>query len=133
MWFPFILAFSLKIIGYIIFRFSNSEKHVFKFSLSDKSFKKYRYIQTSINKKLLISGWWGQARHINYTGDWLMGLSWCLMTGYDSFIPYFYAIYFFILLIHRDKRDFNSCLKKYGPDWHIYCTLVPYRFIPKVF
>ena len=37
-----------------------------------------------------ISGWWGAARKINYTGDWLMGLSWCLFAGNDSLIPYFY-------------------------------------------
>jgi hypothetical protein len=35
------------------------------------------------------------------TGDWLVTLSWCLLCGFDSPIPYFQAIYFLILLIHR--------------------------------
>ena len=42
------------------------------------------------NRSRRISGWWGAARKINYTGDWLMGLSWCLFAGNDSLIPYFY-------------------------------------------
>merc|ERR1711924_522749 len=49
--------------------------------------------------KLIISGWWGLARHINYTGDWLMGLAWCLPCGITHVVPYFYAIYFACLLI----------------------------------
>jgi len=28
------------------------------------------------------SGWWGLARKINYTGDWLITLSWCLLCGF---------------------------------------------------
>eukprot|EP00965_Chrysotila_dentata_P034719 1155839-Pleurochrysis_carterae.AAC.1 len=28
-----------------------------------------------------VSGWWGLARKVNYTGDWLMGLSWSLCCG----------------------------------------------------
>lgn len=29
-----------------------------------------------------------------------MGLSWCLVTGFDTFVTYFYAIYFAVLLVH---------------------------------
>lgn len=32
-------------------------------------------------RKLLVSGWWGVARHINYLGDLIMALAWCLPTG----------------------------------------------------
>ncbi len=34
-------------------------------------------------------------------GDWLVTFSWCLLCGFDSPIPYFQAIYFAILLLHR--------------------------------
>ena len=34
------------------------------------------------------------ARKINYTGDWLMGLAWCMCCGGITPIAYFYAIYF---------------------------------------
>ena len=70
------------------------------------------------------------ARKINYTGDWLMGLAWCLTTGFDCVVTYFYAIYFFILLVHRALRDDHSCSIKYGDDWLSYKEKVPYIFVP---
>jgi len=62
-----------------------------------------------------------------------MGLAWCMTCGFISPIPYFYAIYFGVLLIHRDLRDEAACKEKYGADWNVYCILVPYRFIPYVY
>jgi Delta14-sterol reductase len=82
--------------------------------------------------KLLVSGWWGAARKINYTGDWLITLSWCLLCGFDSPIPYFQAIYFLILLVHRADRDDGFCAEKYGEDWEEYKRQVPYQFVPFV-
>ncbi len=31
-----------------------------------------RTIETKRGRRLLVDGWWGVARHINYFGDWLM-------------------------------------------------------------
>ena len=31
-----------------------------------------RTIATQRGRRLLVDGWWGVARHINYFGDWLM-------------------------------------------------------------
>jgi hypothetical protein len=81
-----------------------------------------QYMETARGSKLLISGWWGMARKINYTvgflsqhvvqrcstlfspqavyvlslrqGDWLMGLSWCLCCGTKAPFAFFYAVYF---------------------------------------
>ena len=78
------------------------------------------------------SGWWGAARKINYTGDWLVTLSWCLLCGFASPIPYFQAVYFLVLLIHRAARDDHFCSEKYGPDWEEYKRRVPYLFVPGV-
>ena len=72
------------------------------------------------------------ARKINYTGDWLLGLSWCLYCGFGSIIPYFYSIYFAVLLVQRAWRDNKACEHKYGADWKEYTKLVPYVFIPYV-
>lgn len=46
------------------------------------------------------------------SGDLIMGLAWCLPTGFDSPIPYFYFVYFAILLIHRQSRDDEMCEHK---------------------
>jgi hypothetical protein len=59
-----------------------------------------------------------------------MSLAWCLPCGFKSIIPYFYCIYFAILLIHRAGRDDELCHKKYGRDWIKYKNIVKYVFIP---
>jgi protein-S-isoprenylcysteine O-methyltransferase Ste14 len=89
-----------------------------------------KYLQTKAGSKLITSGWWGVSRHINYLGDWLMALSWCLPCGFATPIPYFYPIYFGILLLHRERRDDHKCRTKYGEDWEKYCKIVKYRIIP---
>ena len=122
----------LKILGYIIFRGANSQKDAFRSDPSHPSVSHLKFIETKRGTKLLVSGFWGMARKINYTGDWVMGLSWSLTCGGGSLIPYFYPIYFAILLIHRSIRDDEMCSDKYGKDWVTYKGKVPYRFIPGV-
>lgn len=118
------------------------------------------YIQTSRGTRLITSGWWGRARHINYLGDWLMSWSYCLptllsgyvirtsiltgeknvtqgadgaMKGWALPITYFYMLYFAVLLIHREGRDEEKCRRKYGKDWEEYCRQVPWRIVPYVY
>eukprot|EP00636_Phaeomonas_parva_P008670 CAMPEP_0118888082 /NCGR_PEP_ID=MMETSP1163-20130328/25536_1 /TAXON_ID=124430 /ORGANISM="Phaeomonas parva, Strain CCMP2877" /LENGTH=431 /DNA_ID=CAMNT_0006826645 /DNA_START=268 /DNA_END=1563 /DNA_ORIENTATION=+ len=123
----------LKVVGYTIFRGANSQKDAFRRDPNSTTVAHLKTMDTKRGRKLLISGWWGVARKINYTGDWLMGLSWCLLCGFDTIIPYFYAIYFGVLLVHRAIRDDHMCGQKYGDDWAKYKAHVPYAFIPYVF
>ena len=30
-------------------------------------------LKTERGTRLIVSGWWGMSRHINYLGDWIMG------------------------------------------------------------
>lgn len=126
--------------GYAIFRASNAQKDQFRRDPSHPSVKhlevlEVKNLQTKQPSKLLVSGWWGMARKINYTGDWLMALAWSLATGLPrkgkgSIVTYFYPIYFAILLIHRAGRDDHFCSLKYGEDWKEYKKRVPYIFVP---
>jgi len=127
------LVFVLQTAGYLAFRGANSQKDRFRRDPNSPNVKHIKYINTKRGTKLMVSGWWGIVRHVNYTADWIMGLSWCLCCGFDHVIPYFYAIYFGILLIHRDLRDGEACEKKYGKDWDKYCSIVKYRLIPFVY
>ena len=52
--------------------------------------------------------------------------------GLTTPLAYFYAIYFFVLLVHRSMRDDHSCSVKYGDDWKRYKAAVPALFIPHV-
>jgi len=72
---------------------------------------------TTSGRKLLTSGWWGRSRHPNYLGDWIMGWAWCLPCGFSTPIPYFYVVYFAVLLWHRQLRDDDACRKKYGAEY----------------
>jgi len=123
----------LKVLGYWIFRGANGQKNMFRQDPTHPSVSHLKTMPTERGTKLIISGWWGIVRHINYTGDWLMGLAWCLPCGYQHIIPYFYAIYFGVLLIHREMRDEHACREKYGKDWGKYCSIVKYRLVPFVY
>lgn len=83
--------------------------------------------------KLLISGWWGIARHMNYTGDIILSSAFSLACGFGYFFPYFYLIFITILLVHRCIRDEDRCRNKYGSAWGQYIKKVPYRILPGVF
>lgn len=63
-------------------------------------------------------------------GDWLMSWAWCLPAGFSSPVPYYYVIFFAILLVHRQLRDDEACAHKYKKDWDTYKQLVPSRSVP---
>ena len=72
--------------GYYIFRSSNNEKNRFRTDPKDPKVAHLKYMDTKSGSKLLISGWWGTARHINYLGDWIMAWSYCLPTGIAGYL-----------------------------------------------
>ncbi|WPG98305.1 Delta(14)-sterol reductase [Acrodontium crateriforme] len=148
----------VQLLGYYIFRASNNEKNRFRTNPDDPKVAHLKYIETASGSKLLTSGWWGTARHINYLGDWLMSWAYCLptlaagyklvpsilhpgtrlvstdgMAGWATPITYFYMLYFAILLIHREMRDEEKCRRKYGADWEKYCQQVRYRILPGIY
>jgi delta14-sterol reductase len=161
--------------GYYIFRGANNDKNRFRTNPDDPRVSHLKYLETKSGSKLLISGWWGTARHINYLGDWIMAWAFCLptgiagylvqhspvpvtsgqspadgtfvyegATGHTQLVPgaargwgmiftYFYIVYFGVLLIHREMRDEEKCIRKYGEDWKRYREIVRYRIIPGVY
>ena len=161
--------------GYYIFRSANNEKNRFRTNPKDPRVAHLTFIETKSGSKLLTSGWWGTARHINYTGDWIQAWAYCLPTGLAGYLvqhfslapavgksladksfvyngptsytevlqgsargwgmifTYFYIVYFAVLLVHRERRDEEKCVRKYGEDWKRYTEAVPYRLIPYVY
>ncbi|CAL8312705.1 unnamed protein product [Lota lota] len=131
---PALLAIvTLKLLGFYIFRKSNSQKNSFRRNPADASLANMKSIPTATGKSLLVSGWWGVVRHPNYLGDLIMALAWSLPCGFSHLLPWYYMIYFIILLVHRDARDTSDCRRKYGSAWEEYCRAVPYRIIPGVY
>ncbi|KAK3942338.1 delta(14)-sterol reductase [Diplogelasinospora grovesii] len=74
------------VTGYSIFRLSNSQKNTFRTNPNDPSVAHLKYIETKTGSRLLISGWWGIARHINYLGDWLQAWPYSLPTGMAGYV-----------------------------------------------
>ncbi|GAA5966699.1 hypothetical protein JCM21900_002851 [Sporobolomyces salmonicolor] len=120
----------VQLVGYWIFRGANNEKNEFRQGRNPKNLTSF---QTERGTRLLTSGWWGRSRHPNYLGDWIMAWAWCLPCGFTSPLPYFYVIYFAILLVHRQQRDDEACAHKYKKDWETYKKLVPSRIIPYIY
>ncbi|KAJ9184424.1 hypothetical protein P3X46_004152 [Hevea brasiliensis] len=115
------------LIGYLVFRGANKQKHVFKKNPKAVIWGKPPRV---IGGKLLASGYWGIARHCNYLGDLLLALSFSLPCGISSPVPYFYPIYLLILLMWRERRDEARCAEKYKEVWAEYRRLVPWRILP---
>ncbi|EFW20204.1 erg24, C-14 sterol reductase [Coccidioides posadasii str. Silveira] len=156
------LVIGVQSLGYYIFRSTNNQKDRFRKNPNDPRVKHLQYIQTSRGSKLITSGWWGAARHINYLGDWIMSWTTCLPTGIAGYamverlnpltgtsevravqteesrgwgmvFTYFYIVYFGILLVHRERRDEEKCRNKYGADWAKYTSKVKSRIIPGIY
>jgi hypothetical protein len=125
---------ALNFAGYYLFRAANIQKHLFGKDPSTPIWgRKPEFIRTGRGTRLLVSGWWGVARHANYLGDLTMALAWCLPCLFGNLIPYFYIIYFTWLLVHRERRDDAMCHAKYGRDWEEYRRRVRWRILPGVY
>ncbi|XP_054157066.1 uncharacterized protein LOC128955422 [Oppia nitens] len=82
---------------------------------------------------LLASGYWGIARHINYTFEILATFAICCPSLLTSPIPYIHLATVVAMLLHRTHRDNQRCAKKYGSHWKEYCQMVSYKMIPGLF
>ncbi|RYP91596.1 hypothetical protein DL770_002310 [Monosporascus sp. CRB-9-2] len=76
---------ALLAIGFYIFRASNSQKNAFRSNPADPAVAHIKYMETKTGSRLMISGWWGVARHINYLGDWLQSFPYSMPTGFAGY------------------------------------------------
>jgi len=117
----------LYLFGLWLFRGSNIQKHRFK---KNPNAKIWGQPAQSLQGKLLISGWWGIGRKLNYTGEICVYLAISLTTGFNSIIPYLLPLWLSLLLIHRSWRDEQRCSAKYGDLWESYCAKARFRMVP---
>ena len=86
------------------------------------------------NRKVLVNGFWGLSRHINYLGEILMASGIILATGYPGLLwPWLYPLYYILLLFSRQHDDDRRCALKYGKLWEEYRKRVPWRIIPHIY
>ena len=142
------VVFLLLVVQYYIWDTANSQKcslrmiqrgtykerpwYIFP-KLPWKVLENPKTIKTESGSALLVDGWYQYARKMHYTMDVLLGLMWGVVCGTKHFLPYWYFVFFTIMIVDRWRRDDKRCSAKYGGDWEKYKKEVPYVFIPYVF
>lgn len=137
---PFIVGvYVFLLVGYYVFDTANCQKASDKLKgIKRNTFPQLpfavlsepvRYIETP-KGNLLVDGWYAHVRKLQYTGDIMMATSWGLACGFSSPLPYFYALFFTCMILHRQTRDEVRCKEKYGEYWDIYVRTVPNVFLP---
>jgi delta14-sterol reductase len=120
--------------GWILARGANMQKYFFKRN-PEKAF--LGIVPETImdgNKALLVNGFWGISRHINYSGEILMATGIVLCTGYPAlFWSWLYPLYYVLLLFTRQRDDDKRCALKYGELWNTYVKKVRWRIIPYIY
>ncbi|RKF64598.1 Delta-sterol reductase [Erysiphe neolycopersici] len=140
------LLFISYLIVYWIWDTANSQKNLFRASetgivtrrrafpqLPWREIKNPRFIKTNNDDRILVDGWFRYARKIHYTCDLYFALTWALITGFKSPFPWFYPVFFSLMIIHRAMRDSQRCRLKYKDCWAEYERTVPWLFIPYIY
>ena len=119
----------LAAFGFRMFRGANEQKHRFK---QDPNVRIWGRPAETLDGRLLVSGFWGIGRHLNYTGEICVYLALTLTTGFVSWVPFLLPAWLTGLLLHRSRRDDRRCRAKYGELWERYTKRVRYSVLPFV-
>jgi delta14-sterol reductase len=117
-------------LGLWIFRGANAQKDRFK---RDPQAPIWGKPPETLGGRLLVSGWWGIGRKINYSGEIMVYFSFALCTGFGSVVPYLLPLWLCVLLPHRAWRDERRCRDKYGELWEQYASRAKFRMVPFVY
>ncbi len=127
-------AAAICLAGWVLARGANMQKYLFKRDPGARFLGIAPEALDDGDKKLLVSGFWGMARHVNYLGEFLMAVGLALALGYPGRIaPWLYPLYYMALLIPRQIDDDRRCAQKYGALWNAYVKRVPWRIVPGVY
>jgi delta14-sterol reductase len=120
--------------GWMLARGANMQKYYFKTDPT-RSFLGIRPESIGDGKRsLLVNGFWGLSRHVNYLGEILMGCGIALSVSFHgTWLPWLYPLYYVALLLPRQIDDDRRCASKYGELWKEYTQRVKYRILPYVY
>ena len=116
--------------GFWLFRGANQQKHRFK---QDATASIWGRPAEALEGRLLVSGFWGIGRHLNYTGEICVYLAFVLTTGFESWLPFLLPAWLIGLLLHRSWRDERRCRTKYGALWDRYTRRARFSMFPFVY
>jgi Delta14-sterol reductase len=125
---PLLVALpALFVFGLWVFRGANSQKDRFK---RDPKTHIWGRPAETIGGRILVSGFWGIGRKLNYSGEICVYISWTALTGFDAIWPWLLPLWLMGLLSHRAWRDDKRCRAKYGPLWEEYCRRARFKMVP---
>lgn len=129
-----ILFAAVFITGWLLARGANMQKFYFKTTPGMAFLGIQPEVISDNGKSLLVNGFWGLSRHINYLGEILMASGIALtVTAEAGFWPWLYPLYYVALLVPRQIDDDKRCAVKYGDLWQEYVKKVRYRIIPFIY
>ena len=132
-WLLILFAFFF-FLGWTITRGANMQKYFFKRN-PVKKFLWMKPVAISDGKRsLLVSGYWGASRHINYLGEIIQACAIAIAAGYPLvWGVWLYPVYYIVLLFTRAHDDGKICKEKYGALWDEYTNKVKYKIIPGIY
>ncbi len=129
-WMLFCFGF-IFLLGWSLARGANMQKYFFKINPQQSYLGIKPEVITDGNKTLLVNGFWGVSRHVNYLGEILMATGIALSVGHSGvFWVWLYPLYYVALLLPRQIADDKRCAAKYCELWKVYTKKVKYRIIP---
>ena len=129
-----VIAAAVFFLGWTFARGANMQKYTFKRDPSAKFLGLAPQTIGDGKRTLLVNGFWGLSRHVNYLGELLMATGLTVALGYPSHVmPWLYPLYYIALLVPRQFDDDKRCADKYGALWNEYVKRVPYRIVPGVY
>jgi delta14-sterol reductase len=124
----------LFLCGWVLTRGANMQKYVFKTAPGRKFLWITPEVLSDGDHSLVVNGFWGASRHINYLGEIIQAVAIALAAGYFGVWPvWLYPIYYIALFVSRQADDDKVCRAKYGELWDDYTTKVKYKIIPRLY
>jgi delta14-sterol reductase len=124
----------LFLLGWTLTRGANMQKYFFKTQPGRTFLGIAPEAISDGNHTLLVNGYWGASRHINYLGEILQALAIALVVGhFGVWEIWLYPAYYIGLMVSRQIDDNKVCAAKYGELWDEYTAKVKYRIVPFIY
>ena len=124
----------LFLCGWVLTRGANMQKYFFKTAPGRKFLWITPEALSDGNHSLLVNGFWGASRHINYLGEIIQAVAIALAAGYFGvWMVWLYPIYYVALFLSRQADDDKVCRAKYGALWDDYTAKVKYKIVPGLY
>ena len=124
----------LFLCGWVLTRGANMQKFFFKTAPERRFLWIAPRSLSDGTHSLLVNGFWGASRHINYLGEILQAVAIALAPGYFGvWAVWLYPLYYVALFLSRQADDDKVCRAKYGPLWDQYTAKVKSKIVPGLY